>query len=636
MSVRASLPGETISVTEPSIVLATRPQLAPRILQVDSRSISLPRTRLIILVSILLFISATRIPRFDQRELHPDEIWSVWQTLGTPVQIVRWTPHDWTPVYYLFLGLWRALIGIQPFALLMHPFLQFLIAEAVLYRVARRLFNESAACIAVLSFAALGFNFHLSMLLRAYMTILMLMVIALWLAVRYFEHPTRQRGFWLALSLTVMLYLHLTAIFGVGMIVLFTLLVYPRRARYWVQPGVLTLGLSIPLLVWPKTASAVETAVTTLSVYTNPAFLDAIYHKLLETWQDFAGYYLSMWAALLVFAGVLIIQARRRYRHALGLFLWMLTPAVLVLIAPVFGAFNTRHMAWVSIGIALWLGWGFSNLAGRANLGVAVVLILGMIGPVPINAPGRIPTTTVLRQLAEMARWGDVALVDPRGLDVNGEEWDYYSQVYFPQGLTFVSNPNGYRRVWYISDPAHKNPLLEGSVQRERVLMATIGDSGITAELYESPPDIQGIAFENGMRFHGADVEDARGPEPALHAGEPIRLRLWWSVDRQQDLDYSVGTYVIDGSGLFAQFDGPPKVKDAPSETSRWLIGHTYVEEREIVMPYPVNQNSLTIYLAVYYWKDQKRLTAPGVNADGLLPLQPIQIRHWTTPDSHP
>ncbi len=593
-------------------------------------------TRLIILVSILLFISATRILRFDQRELHPDEIWSVWQTLGTPVQIVRWTPHDWTPVYYLFLGLWRALVGIQPFALLVHPFLQFLIAEAVLYRVARRLFNESAAWIGVLSFAALGFNFHLSMLLRAYMTILMLMVTALWLAVRYFEHPTRKRGLWLALALTVMLYLHLTAIFGVGMVVLFTLLVYPRRARYWALPAVLTLGLSIPLLVWPKTASAVQTAAMTLSVYSNPAFLNVIFHKLLETWQDFAGYYLSMWAALLVFAGVLIIQARIRYRHALGLLLWMLSPAALVLIAPVFGAFNTRHMAWVSIGIALWLGWGFSNLAGRANLGVVAVLILGMVGPVPINAPGRIPTTTVLRQLAEKAVWGDVALVDARGLDVNGEEWDYYSQVYFPRGLTFVSNPDGYRRVWYISDPAHRNELVEESVRREHVLMATIGDSGITAELYEAPPDMQGVAFENGMRFHGADIEDARGPVPALHAGQPIHLRLWWSVDRQQNLDYSVGTYVMDGNGLFAQFDGPPKVKDAPSETSRWVTGRTYIEERDIVMPYPVNQNSLTIYLAVYYWKDRKRLAAPGINADGLLPLQPIQIRHWTTPDSHP
>ncbi len=186
MSIGTSLPREAITVTEPSIALPARQQLVPRVLQSDSRSVSLVHTRLIILVSILLFISATRILRFDQRELHPDEIWSVWQTLGTPVQIVRWTPHDWTPVYYLFLGLWRAQVGIQHFALLVHPFLQFLIAEAVLYRVARRLFNESAAWIGVLSFAALGFNFHLSMLLRAYMTILMLMVTALWLAVRYF------------------------------------------------------------------------------------------------------------------------------------------------------------------------------------------------------------------------------------------------------------------------------------------------------------------------------------------------------------------------------------------------------------------------------------------------------------------
>ncbi len=36
------------------------------------------------------------------------------------------------------------------------------------------------------------------------------------------------------------------------------------------------------------------------------------------------------------------------------------------------------------------------------------------------------------------------------------EEWDYYTRLYFPQGLRFVDHPEGTRRLWYVAsrDPA--------------------------------------------------------------------------------------------------------------------------------------------------------------------------------------
>ena len=636
MSSPVSDPAKSPVSSESQPLSIPRPQPDYRSAQANNTASGALRRRLLLLVVAFLFISGTRILRFDQHEMDSDEIWSIWQTLGNPAQIVQWTPYDWTPTYYLFLGVWRGIVGIQPFALYALPFLQFLITEALLYRLARRLFNEPAAWLAVISFAALGFNFHLSVLIRAYGTILTLMVLSTWLAVRYFEHPDRKRGLLLAVPLSLMAYLHLTSIFGIGMLGLFSLILYPRKVRSWLWPGGAVIAASLPLLVWPKATGAVQTAAATLSVYSNPEWVNTILRKLIEICEDFPGYNLSMWAALLVFAGVLIVLARQKFRLAAALFLWLSAPAFLVLVAPVFGAFNTRHMAWVSIGLALWLGWGFSYLSAQAHLAVVSVLALGMLGSIPLNTPDRIPTTSVLRQMGQRAQWGDVAYINPHGLDVNGEEWEYYTQVYFPQGLTFVTNPAGHQRVWYIFDPLNTQSRdFEMAVQRGHVSMETIGTSGIVARLYEAPPDPQGVAFDNGMRFHGVEVADARGPIPAFHAGDPVHLRLWWSIDRPQALDYSVGTYVIDSSGLFAQSDSAPQVKDGPAETSRWVVGQYYIEDRTIAMPYPLKQNSLTIYLSVYFWQDQKRLTAPGVNKDNLLPVQPILLRHYTVYGSH-
>ncbi|MDL1885970.1 hypothetical protein FBR01_20330, partial [Anaerolineae bacterium CFX8] len=68
-----------------------------------------PRALAILLAALLLLIAASRIPRLHEPQMNQDEIWSVWQTLGSPAQIIRWTPYDWPPLYYLALGTWRGL-----------------------------------------------------------------------------------------------------------------------------------------------------------------------------------------------------------------------------------------------------------------------------------------------------------------------------------------------------------------------------------------------------------------------------------------------------------------------------------------------------------------------------------------------
>src|SRR5258708_5075673 len=68
-------------------------------------------------VILCLLIVFSRICRLSTLEMDPDEIWSVWQTFGTPAQIIAWTPYDWPPLSYLLIGAWRSVAGINPFAI---------------------------------------------------------------------------------------------------------------------------------------------------------------------------------------------------------------------------------------------------------------------------------------------------------------------------------------------------------------------------------------------------------------------------------------------------------------------------------------------------------------------------------------
>ena len=59
----------------------------------------------------LLILAASRLIALNGLELNTDEVWSIWQSFGTPEQIIRWTPYDWPPLYYLILGGWKIFVG---------------------------------------------------------------------------------------------------------------------------------------------------------------------------------------------------------------------------------------------------------------------------------------------------------------------------------------------------------------------------------------------------------------------------------------------------------------------------------------------------------------------------------------------
>jgi hypothetical protein len=367
--------------------------------------------------------------------------------------------------------------------------------------------------------------------------------------------------------------------------------------------------------------------------------------------EEYAGYSSAAWAVLLFIATIVIVYALYRQRcipgRAVGLAIWVLTPVGLYFLYPFTGTYSASHYPWVMIGLALWIGYGASSLLTllprhpiywrrtlTAVYSVAAIPALAlMFMPIPqsYGIPGA-PLVANFNFLAKNIKPGDVVLIDPNCHTATAEEWDYFTRAYFPAGLPYVQNPAGFRRVWYVTKEGSRDAAISDAVQRGRIARQFVGPWNFLFRLYEGPPDVMGVLFENGLRFHGADVMEGDTIMSGLlvrHEGEAIRLRLWWSVDKPVTGDYSISTQLLSDAdkSLSAQFDGPPQVTDDPRETSRWDPGRFYVEERDITLPASAPVSTYGLYLVVYQSWDGKRIGAPGVDSNTMLRLNTLTIK---------
>ncbi|MCC7452244.1 MAG: hypothetical protein IT324_32890 [Anaerolineae bacterium] len=584
---------------------------------------------LAVITLVLLIIAGSRLVRLRGLDMNSDEIWSVWQTFGTPAQILNWTPYDWPPLYYLSLGAWRTLVGIHPIVLRLFSTLLFLVSAACMYRAWLRLRDQRGAILITLAYAALSYSIYLGITVRGYILALALFPPALWLLLRYFARPTLLRGILLALCMAGMLYAYFTSIAAFAMLGLFSLIVYPRRILRWWLPGLLIAILITPLII-AKTGLAVSRA-EDLSKLTTPPLVEAF----LKTFNFYSGYMASVWGALLILATVLAGLAtwRRRSQQAtvrltFALLVWLtVIPLALYVTNPVLGFFRDHYSWWVIVSLTVWIGWGLSFLPAYGKSVAALILIGLMFAPIPVGAykPYVYIATDDVAWLSRQMQAGDVVLIDPDCDCDRREEWDYYMRVYFPNGIDFVHDPANYRRIWFISNKTRRNPKLEQAVRKGRTLGDSAGITDTTIQLYEMPPDVKGIPFANGMRFHGAAIIPSPDvpTQRAWHKGESVRLRLWWSIDKPVDRDYGVGLYFLDAKGkIEAQ-------RDEPLTTSQWQTRQLYTEDRAIQVSSDSTPQLHVIYMSVYQPSDGTRITAPENDNTTLLPIQTIFVKTW-------
>jgi len=93
-----------------------------------------------------------------------------------------------------------------------------------------------------------------------------------------------------------------------------------------------------------------------------------------------------------------------------------------------------------------------------------------------------------------------------------------------------------------------ENPTLKGQCRNQSTAGAFLpAQRPVSFAWYEVSPDSKGILFENGMRFHGAQLfqDDGLTHTNCFAEGQQLKCDCGGRLIRQLDLDYSVGTYVV-------------------------------------------------------------------------------------------
>ena len=594
------------------------------------------RTRTLFLVtSVLIILMAGRILHLGVaiQEFHADEVWSVWQLIGSHTDYTR--DANWPPLYYMMLDGWWRVAGLQPIALRMLSLFIFLIGEVCLYRAIRRIRTESAALLAVLAFGGLALNVYLTTQVRPYALVYGLLPISLWLTMRYFDHPRLGRGLVLGAVLAAMFYAAYGSVGAFLLLGIYTLVVYRQAIWRWWLPGVSAVVIAAPVIVSIfSLATGRVKAVTATTLPPLPTVLANLFR-----WDT--GNYILLWLLLLIIATILVFY-RQRLSRSSGLLAWTLSPILIYILNPVLGLLASPMYTWfVTIGFAAWIGVGLSYLPRIGKIMAAVALIVVIFTPLTAGEIGNIaaqnlPLSESFQWLAQHVQWGDVIVLDPKWKDrycdcIRAEMIEYFTNLYFPQGLRVVDNPDGYRRVWYLKWASQEDKAFEQRVQTNRVPGIFVGPPEALFRLYEAPPDSAGIPFANGMRFHGIDVLDQPTNLLVRRAGDKFRVRLWWSVDKPVDADYSVALHIYANNQLSVQSDSAPQIAapDIPHETSRWQSGQFYIEERELEVPKSFTSGDYPLYLIVYQWQNNTRVAAPGVNQDGLLPIYTLTVKSF-------
>jgi hypothetical protein len=587
-----------------------------------------------ILVGVLLLIAASRLIQVRGLDAHPDEIWSVWQSLGSLQDILRWTPYDWPPGYYLTLGLWQKLVGSDILLLRWLSIMAFMLGAVFFYRALLKIRNYQAALIGTLIYATLGYNILLSVELRGYALLVMLAPLALWQTAVYFTRRKLINAIILGLSIAAMFYVSYTSVGLFVILGIYTLVVYGREVWRWVLPGGLALVLMLPqVLAIQRLAINRIDATVTLEL---PPLTEA----LPMLFADYVGENGWLWVVLALIAlGLILWWERLPRQHSAGVLLWALgMPVLFYFLNPVLGFFSPRYAWWIMLGIALTLAWGLAYLPrwGAAIVSVGLAILLFYPAPFEHYSVWKPNITTLygdLRLLRSHMHTGDVFLQSPEAACARPEEWDFYLRYYFPAGFTFIDEPGDQRRIWYAGFSGRDVPEQSALVRENRVETFVFGPPQCRVRLYEAPPNIQGIAIGNGLRFHGADVIDNgqvwTGPL-VRHEGESVELRLWWSVDAPLTEDYQTVLRLqqvrSDGAILQDENTGPVQLshpEGAAPQTHTWEPGQYYLETRTVSLIYPSRIGDYTITLSVL---DQGGVLLPWPEGQTDFPLKSLFV----------
>ena len=292
--------------------------------------------------------------------------------------------------------------------------------------------------------------------------------------------------------MVIAFYTWLPSVLGFLMLGVYTLIVYRRAVWRWIVPGIPAMLLALPLIISKLNSLAYQ--VNKPIVDPPASFQGGIANYFsLYTGFNYVNYPIIIWVILSIAATLLIFYRWRQEQRLNWAFLaWAFgLPLLMYLLNPWLKFFDNHYSMALMIGMAVWIGWGLALLPRWP----AQIVMVGLLGLMLVNFDLHYPPyfwrpwNSTMTWLSEHIQPDDVLLIDPnKGVD-KYFEWAYYSKVYFPEGLHFVTNPDGYRRVWYITPEGKRDPATDAAVRKGRVERNFVGPADFFFRLYEAPPD---------------------------------------------------------------------------------------------------------------------------------------------------
>ncbi len=601
----------------------------------------------LLLALLLLTIAAARILRLEDVQPHPDEIWSIWQGFGSLTDIIRWSPYDWPPLYFVCLSFWVKLVGLQPIALRMLSVFCFMIGVSSFYQILKKHVSIQASTIALLLYGGMAYTVYLSIEIRGYAFMLGLIPLAWWFAQRTLTKPTWY--LYIAFSVLISASIYSTYISMFPVIFIYSYIIIhsnkgSRKVIYcWIATFVIFLLMILPLVIHIFSLIFIRMDVT--SRIQLPPIHEAIVEWYIHSFSIGSGIVL-----IFVLLGLLaLLQSRRITRIQFLLFFWGVFFLFLQYTFNRFlGFFGVKYSSWLFLCIAAFVAVTvdlYPRILRIFLIGFASFIFLL---PFPISRYFVVSDvfelghhlSLIFTHLSSEVRAKDrILFAEDEECRIYSGSWNFPLALHFPNGLNITHATDDHPRIWFVTaDGSPDSPHWE-TLRRDYVERHFVGPPGCLFRLYERPPDAEGVLFSNGMRFHGAQfLQDGEalppGFIPQLHEGEGFQVRLWWKVEEPMPQDYSVGTFLFDAEGrVIEEVHGPPDPsypEGAPWETSRWQVGQLYYEDRQFELPYPLERQLLDLRLAVYYWENpSQRFTAEGVDAIGMLPILSLNVFSW-------
>jgi hypothetical protein len=603
------------------------------------------------MVAILLIAAWLRIQNLVDYYEASDEIWSVWHVQGSFDQMMTRVAYDWPPLFSMLSWGWMQLVGQTLEA---HRYLMVLLSmlgAVSLYRAALLLYRriqsgplnpdrvQVAALVTCGVFISMGYVIFASVEVRAYALLLTLGPLSLWQTLRWLNRPT-------SLARTVVLAVFMAALFAtsftapifIGYLTVLVLLLQPRALLRWILAvGSLTAVFSVPVL--QRFLTSASTRLNVMFVPLDP-FLEQMYRVFL----DFVG---NPWYVILLLTAVLLFllyvhHLRYRWQMLVLFAAFIAFPVVIYFVLERREFLHVRYLWPLTVGLAL--------LIGAAALVVPRVLRIGLVAAVFVMfwIPGQVnyrrgaaestPARMILSWLADHIRPGDVIIQDPLSVPASSRAWrmslDYFIPQYFPEGyLPYVDEPGDHARIWYLRTQGWENDTdLEARIAQGRQPSIFVGPWSYHLQLFEGPPQWEGVSFGDLVGFHGYEIETNPG---AFGEADTIAVKLWWSAIALLAQDYSISLALTTESGeIVTQVDGSAHAPTTPNSMTQWQPGETYEDYRSLTVPDTLEAGHYALVVRVYDWRTGERLIPAqtgkfeSFRGDALL-LRWIEIIAW-------